>query len=68
MQDVESITKERVRELITKAGYNDTTDTLSLDEILEAIMIDVQSQREFENQLREVITNLKENDTVRCFQ
>ena len=55
MKEVESISKERIKELLTIGGFNDVTDKLTLDAIIEALCyIAVTAQNNYERAKNEV--------------
>lgn len=55
MKEVESISKERVKELLTIGGFNDVTNELGLDAIIETLcVIAVTAQNNYERAKNEV--------------
>lgn len=55
MKEVESISKERIKELLTIGGFNDVTDELGLDAIIETLCyIAVTTQNNYERTKNEV--------------
>lgn len=55
MKEVESISKERIKELLTIGGFNDVTDELGIDAIIETLCdIAVTAQNNYERAKNEV--------------